>query len=180
MTQACVLLAEGFEEIEATTVIDILRRAEIRTQTVGVTGDEVAGAHGIRMHADVSMSQAQAEKWDLIVLPGGTPGAFHLRDSAEVQSLLRTQNETRGRLAAICAAPIALSQAGVLNGKAATCYPGFEEQLQGAKLKQEAVVIDGNITTSRGPGTALEFALALVAQLKGDAAAAKVRKGLLA
>ena len=174
MTRCCVLLATGFEEIEAVTVIDVLRRAGVDVVTLGLDGREVTGSHEITLQADALLADGAGQDWDVVVLPGGMPGAATLRDDARVQALVRSQHEGGGKLAAICAAPIALGKAGVLAGKTATSYPGFGDQLTGATLSEERVVLDDDqrITTSRGPGTALEFALSLVEQLvDGDAAA---------
>lgn len=167
MARAAVLLAEGFEEIEAVTIVDVLRRADIDTVIVGVTGNLVEGAHGIAMRADRSIEKAALESWDLIVLPGGMPGATTLRDDPRVIGWIRDQNARGGRVAAICAAPIALSKAGVLSGRRATSYPGFGDQVAAASYVEEAVVVDGTVTTSRGPGTAMAFALSLVEQVLG-------------
>jgi 4-methyl-5(b-hydroxyethyl)-thiazole monophosphate biosynthesis len=180
MTRACVLLAPGFEEIEAVTIIDVLRRAEIDTRAVGVEGKAVEGSHGIALRADVSLDELATEPWDLVVLPGGMPGAKHLRDSPAVQRLLRAQHASGRRLAAICAAPIALSAAEVLTGRRATSYPSFAEQLRCGEYREEAVVVDGPIITSRGPATALEFALRLVRELCGAEREATLRKAMLA
>ena len=167
MSRVCVLLANGFEEIEAVTIIDVLRRAEIEVTLLGVEAREVEGSHGIRIQTDRRLSEVSNESWDIVALPGGMPGAATLRDDPQVQALLRSQHEKGGRLAAICAAPIALARAGVLAGRKATSYPGFEDQLTGASIVAGTVVRDGTITTSRGPGTAMEFALRLVADLRG-------------
>jgi len=179
MARACVLLAEGFEEIEAITIADVLRRAGVEAVLVGVAGTPVRGAHAIQVAADALLSDAAAEDWDAVILPGGMPGSKNLADSAPVRALLREQHGRGRRVAAICAAPIALSAAGVLEGKRATCYPGFEKELRGASLETRAVVVDGNVTTSRGPGTAFEFALELVSQLVGGKAAEDLRSGML-
>lgn len=179
MTRVCVLLAEGFEEIEAITIIDVLRRAELDVVTAGLSGTSVNGAHGIVVQADVPLEEAKAESWDLVVLPGGLPGATNLRDDPRVQALVREQVDAGKRVAAICAAPIALGAAGVLEGKSATSYPGFEDQLTGARVVEDRVCLDGNIITSRGPGTALEFSLALVAELVGAEQAEALRDGML-
>ena len=120
MTRACVLLANGFEEIEATTVIDVLRRASVDVTTVGVEGVDVTGAHDIRYVADAALAERAGDVWDIVILPGGLPGSTTLRDSAAVQQLLRAQDSAARHLAAICAAPIALGKAGVLKGKRAT------------------------------------------------------------
>jgi len=179
MARVCVLLAPGFEEIEAVCIIDVLRRAEVDTTIVGVEAKDVRGAHGIRVEADALLSDAAADRWDMIVLPGGLPGSTHLRDSEPVQALLRKQQRSAGHLAAICAAPIALSAAGVLAGKKATSYPGFAEQLDCGDYVDEDVVVDGKVITSRGPGTALHFALRLVAELGDSDKATQLAAGML-
>ena len=163
----CVLLAPGFEEIEAVTVIDVLRRADIDTVTLGVDGTDVIGSHGITLLADALLSDRADENWDMVVLPGGMPGSAHLRDAEAVQKLLKSQRKRGAKTAAICAAPIALSAAGLLEGRKATSYPAFAEQVAAAEYMTIPVVVDDDITTSRGPGTALEFALSLVEQLRG-------------
>jgi len=173
MPRVCVLLAPGFEEIEAITVIDVLRRAEIDTTIVAVNNSNdsdhtVEGSHGIAVRADTQIDQLPAaDDWDMVVLPGGMPGSSSLRDDPRVQRLLVAQHQRQAKLAAICAAPIALSQAGALHGKKATSYPSFAEQLACADYLADPVVVDGHITTSRAPGTALAFALELVQQLQG-------------
>ena len=180
MSRACVLLAPGFEEIEAVTLIDVLRRAGIDTEVLGVGGKgPVQGSHGISVAADRSLAEAESDAWDIVILPGGLPGATNLRDDPKVLALVRKQHESGKRLGAICAAPIALGAAGVLEGRKATSYPGFEKELRGATVSADRVVKDGNVLTSRGPGTALEFALAIVADLEGKAAADKLRSGML-
>lgn len=180
MSRAVVLLAPGFEEIEAVTVIDVLRRAGVETSSLGTAGQQVKGAHGIVVRADGLLGEHAAETWDLIVLPGGMPGAVNLRDDAAVLELLARQERRGGALAAICAAPIVLARAGLLEGRAATCYPGFEDQLGGADVRDERVVVDGPMTTSRGPGTAIEFALSLVEQLVGQDQAESLAASMLA
>jgi 4-methyl-5(b-hydroxyethyl)-thiazole monophosphate biosynthesis len=180
MSRACVILAPGFEEIEAVTLIDVLRRAGIDTAVLGLGGKgPVQGSHGITIDAERSLSDAERDSWDIVILPGGMPGATNLRDDPRVIGLIRRQHESGKRIGAICAAPIALGAAGVLEGRKATSYPGFEKELRGATVSTERVVKDGNVLTSRGPGTALEFALAVVADLEGKAAADKLRSGML-
>ncbi len=179
MARVCVLLAEGFEEIEAVTLIDVLRRAEVDVVTLGVSSTDVTGAHGIPMTADNLLADAGDESWDMVILPGGMPGSAHLRDDPAVQALVTRQHARGGRLAAICAAPMALAQAGVLAGKKATSYPGFEDKLPGADYQQQAVVVDGTVFTSRGPGTSLPFALRLVAELVDQATADGLAEGML-
>lgn len=180
MPKVCVLLAEGFEEIEAVTAIDVLRRAEIDTCVVALSGSAVRGSHGITIEADACIDDVATERWDLVYLPGGMPGATHLRDDARVLKLLRHQAADGRRIAAICAGPIALERAGVLAGKRATSYPAFERELLSVKsYSQERVVLDGQVATSRGPATALEFALELVAWLKDRDTARRIASGML-
>ncbi|MFO0728688.1 MAG: DJ-1 family glyoxalase III [Myxococcota bacterium] len=180
MARVAVLLAEGFEEIEATTIIDVLRRAGIETVIVGVTGTLVSGAHGIKLEADLPIAAAFQQKWDLVALPGGMPGATTLRDDPRVGQLLRAQNERGGKLAAICAAPIALAKAGLLSGKRVTSFPGFRQELGAVEYVEAPVVIDANVITSRGPGTAIAFSLALVEALAGADKRESLAKALLA
>ena len=179
MSNICILLADGFEELEAVTIIDVLRRSGVRVTLLGVAGLSVRGAHGIVLQADALLADEHHRAWDMVVLPGGQPGANTLRDNAAVQDLIKRQMERKGRMAAICAAPIALAKAGALNGKQATCYPGFEPELAHAVLQSQAVVEDGSVTTSRGPGTAIQFALALATQLAGGARADQVAHDML-
>lgn len=173
-----VPLAPGFEEIEAITVIDVLRRADIEVTTAGLNDLAVEGAHQIRVECDTLLSEA-GSNWDAIVLPGGLPGAHHLRDDDCLKELLAKQAQADRIVAAICAAPIALEAAGVLKGRKATSYPGFGEQMPSADYVEDRVCVDGNVITSRGPGTALPFALALVAQLAGEESAQALSKGML-
>ncbi len=176
-----VPLAEGFEEVEAMTIVDLLRRAEIDVTTANVTGGEwVKGAHGVPLKADCSISDVRSERYEAIVLPGGMPGASHLAESEEVATLLKDHFERGKNVAAICAAPMVLAKHGLLQGKKATCYPGFEEKLSGAEPQTGNVVQDGTITTSRGPATAIPFALSLIATLMSPEKAREVQEGLLA
>ena len=177
--RACVLLAPGFEEIEAVTIIDVLRRGEIVTEILGVEDLKVVGSHQIALEADRKLIEAVEEEWDLVVLPGGMPGATNLRDSDLVQRFLQSQERAGARIGAICAGPIALAQAGLLEGKNATSFPGFEKQLAGASYQREPVVVDGRIVTSRGPGTALDFALKLVESLRDQKAADELAERML-
>lgn len=167
MTKVCVLLAQGFEEIEAVTIIDVLRRADVQTTTVGVMGRDVEGAHGIPIQADALLSDVANQKWDWVVLPGGMPGSAHLRDREDVQSFLSKQHKGGASFGAICAAPIALAKAGLLNGLPATSFPGFEKELSSAQYLKDEVVVTDRVVTSRGPGTALSFALSLVQVIRG-------------
>jgi len=184
MKRACILLANGFEETEAVVVIDVLRRAEIHLDILGVEGKRCTGAHGIVIEADALLADTlladrDKQTFDLVVLPGGMPGAATLRDHAGVQRLVRAQHEAGRFVSAICAAPIALARAGVLEGKNATCFPGFEDQLGGARFQVQPVVRDGNVITSRGVGTAMQFALALVEILVSPAASRDLASRML-
>lgn len=179
MPSVCVLLAEGFEEIEAVIIVDVLRRADIDVATVGLSGSEVTGSHGITIQADRILGDDTDDPWDLVVLPGGMPGASNLRDDGRVRALLRARYERGGRVAAICAAPIVLAKAGLLEGRAATSYPSFAKQLGAVRYSEDAVVVDDRITTSRGPATAMRFALELVAQLCGTGRAEQLASAML-
>lgn len=160
-------LAEGFEEIEALTVVDVLRRAGIDAETVSMSGTlEVSGAHGISVIADKLFTEADYDSCDMIVLPGGMPGTKNLEaHDGLVNRLKQFANEGKW-IAAICAAPSILGKMGLLSGKKATCYPGFERYLHGAEVSDDPVARDGKIITSKGPGTAMMFALKLTEVLK--------------
>jgi 4-methyl-5(b-hydroxyethyl)-thiazole monophosphate biosynthesis len=168
-----VPLAEGFEEIEAVTVVDLLRRAGIEVRTASLAGPSVTGSHGIAVKADISLDVADVADYDMIVLPGGMPGAEHLKQDARVIALLRRFAAEGRYTAAICAAPGVLAHAGLLDGRRATSFPGFlgPGSAPGIDLSEEPVVVDGKVVTSRGPGTAIEFSLALIELLAGRAAA---------
>jgi len=176
-----VPLADGFEEIEAATVIDLLRRADIEVVVASLGATAVKGAHGLGFAADTTLDAAAAADYDLVVLPGGEPGATALTSDARVQALVKRQAAAGKRVAAICAAPKALAAAGLLDGKQATSYPGYLDQqpAPGMRYLAQPVVVDGAVTTSRGPGTAMDFALALIEQLQGRAGRDKVERPLL-
>ena len=175
MPKVAVILANGFEEIEALTVVDVLRRANITCHMVGFE-DTVTGSHAIQVQAD-QVFNGDLSDYDMIVLPGGMPGSAHLRDNESLISELQKCNQGGKKLAAICAAPIALNRAGLLEGKNFTCYDGVQEQIADGHYHKETVVVDGNIITSRGPATALTFAYHLVETLGGDAES--LRNGML-
>lgn len=180
MAQAYVFLAEGFEEIEGLTVVDILRRAEIQTEMVAI-GEElqVTGSHGITVAADRKFHLGELRDGELYVLPGGMPGTKHLMEHQGLAILLKQMDNAGKKVAAICAAPSVLGKLELLKGRKAVCYPGFEDKLTGASVLKDAVAVDGNVTTSRGMGTAIPFALSLVAQLKGEKAAKDLAKGII-
>jgi protein deglycase len=176
-----VPLAAGFEEIEAVTIVDVLRRAGVHVVTASLATRDVPGAHEITLRADSTLDAARSSgtRFDAVVLPGGMPGAANLKADKRVAALVQEIVEKGGTAAAICAAPIALEAAGVLAGRRATAYPGFKEELSSATRVDARVVEDGPIVTSAGPGTALEFALALAARLAGRETADKLRAGML-
>ena len=180
MSRVCVFLADGFEEVEGLTVVDLLRRAGEEVMTVSVMGrKEITGSHGITVLADSLFKEVDYSGVDLVVLPGGMPGTKYLKESEELTELLTEWNGDKKKLAAICAAPSVFGELGFLQGKTAVCYPGFESSLQGAVVGNKCVEVDGHITTSKGPGTAMEFALTLIAQLQGVEKAEEIRAGLL-
>ena len=169
MSHVLVPLAQGCEELEAITITDLLVRAGIDVTTCGLDDRPVKASRGTTIIPDTTIDKVMEQSFDLIVLPGGLPGADHLRDNAAVQTLISKQAEKGGYLAAICAAPKALAQAGVLDGRTATAYPGTLQALENDQItmSDEAVEVDGNVITSRGPGTAMDFALTLIEQLSG-------------
>ena len=172
MAKVAVILANGFEEIEALTVVDVLRRANISCDMVGFE-EQVTGSHDIQVTAD-RVFDGDLSDYDLVVLPGGMPGSANLRDNQALISEIQAFNQEGKKISAICAAPIALHQAGVLKDKHFTCYDGVQEQITDGIYQKETVVVDGNLTTSRGPSTALAFAYELVDQLGGDAESLRV------
>lgn len=169
MARVLVPLAQGCEELEAVTVIDLLRRAGIDVVTAGLDDQPVTASRGVRLIPDAALSEVLGEDFDMIVLPGGLPGADHLDQDARIHALLTSMSESGRFTAAICAAPKVLASAGLLDGKSATSYPGVIDAmgLKNTRLLQDAVVIDGKVVTSRGPGTAMDFALALIELLLG-------------
>ncbi len=179
MKSICIPLANGFEEIEAVTLIDVLRRAGFSVTTCGLNSLQVRGAHNVTVAADTMIDEVFKDKWDLVVLPGGMPGATNLRDDARVGRLLEQTAKADGYVGAICAAPIALARYGFVQGRKATSYPGFGGQMPGATYCEDRVVCDGKVLTSRGPGTAMEFALAITELLAGSAKAEELKKQML-
>lgn len=178
--QIYVFLANGFEEIEAIAPIDVFRRAELMVTTVSVTGDQlVEGAHGIAIAADCLFEELRFEGDFLLFLPGGMPGTLNLEAHEGLKSLLRQQAERGQKIAAICAAPSILGKMGLLKGKEAICYPGFESYLDGATVSAESVVKAGAVFTAKGPGVAIDFALRLVEDLRGKEVATQVAAGMI-
>lgn len=180
-----LFLADGFEEIEALTPVDLLRRAGVEVVTVGVSGKTVTGSHGITVSADVGAEEALAMLAagtipEMIVLPGGMPGAATLDASSVVDTFIDAAEKANAYIAAICAAPMILGKRGLLRGRHATCFPGFEEYLEGAAYMDVHTVTDGRYITGRAMGAATEFALALIKELKGEGAADALRAAVFA
>lgn len=163
-----VFLAEGFEEIEALAPVDILRRSSIEVKTVGINSNIIRGSHSIPVITDLDINEIEPdESIDMIVLPGGMPGTLNLEANEKVLSFIDYCVENDIYISAICAAPSILGHKGILNGKKATCFPGFESELNGATVTEELVVNDGKITTAKGAGAAVKFGLTLVSLLAG-------------
>ncbi|WP_315070676.1 DJ-1 family glyoxalase III [uncultured Clostridium sp.] len=160
MKRVCILLAEGFEEIEALTVSDIMRRAEVTCDLVSIGGKQVKSSHGVIVEADKIFEEDM--DYDLVVIPGGMPGATNLRDDDRVIKFVKKQNKEGKLIGAICAGPIVLGRAGLTEGRDITSYPGYEDELPNCEYLEEAVVVDENIITSRGPATAMTFAYKLL------------------
>lgn len=181
MTRVLILLAPGCEELEAVTIIDLLRRAQIEVVTAGLAAGSVTGSRGTVLVPDTTLDNAVHQEFDMVVLPGGQPGATNLERDPRVLNLLKAMATAGRYTAAICAAPKVLAVAGLLDGKRATAYPGTLDahQFPQVELETQAVVRDGKVLTSRGPGTAMDFALALIETLTNRAMRDKVESALV-
>ncbi len=180
MTKVYLFLANGFEEIEGLTVVDLLRRAEIGIEMISIEDSiYVTGSHNITIKADHLIQDVDLDSVDMLVLPGGMPGTIHLLHNMTLVEKVKKFHEEGKMLAAICAAPSVLGAYGVLNGKDAVCYPGFEEKLLGANVKQDSVVKDGNVITARGMGVANDFALKIIEHFMGEEKAKEVQESVL-
>ena len=175
MSKVYIFLADGFEDIEGLTVVDLMRRAGIDIQTVSIKATkEVITSHGISLLIDCIFSETDFSDADMLVLPGGMPGTRYLGEYKPLTDLLTDFYNKGGKVAAICAAPSVFARLGFLKGRKATSYPSFMDKLTGAVTTEESVAVDGNVTTSRGLGTAIDFALSLIAQLCGEEKAAEI------
>ena len=180
MAKVYEFLANGFEEVEGLAPVDILRRGGVDIKTVSVTGSEyVETSHGITIKADLTIENTDLSDADMLLLPGGLPGATNLRDHEGVCAALKAQAAKGGRIGAICAAPLVLGHLGLLEGRYATCYPGFEGELKGATYTAQLVTVDGNVVTGKGPAAAFEYAFTLLSILKGEKVVSDLRKGMM-
>jgi 4-methyl-5(b-hydroxyethyl)-thiazole monophosphate biosynthesis len=179
MPKVLVPLADGCEELEAVTVIDLLRRAGIEVVTAGLKPGIVKASRGVQLVPDITLDVALQDDYDMVVLPGGMPGASHLKDDVRILELLKKMEAAGKYTAAICAAPMVLAEAGLLEGKRVTSYPGALDAFSGLILGDKAVEHDGKVLTSRGPGTAMDFALALVETLAGAGKRQQVETALV-
>ncbi|MDF2541830.1 MAG: hypothetical protein K0S47_1548 [Herbinix sp.] len=180
MAKVYIFLADGYEEIEGLTVVDLLRRAGIEIVMVSLTGSlSVKGSHQITSLADKLFEEVDYQDADMLVLPGGMPGTTNLIRHEGLDGLLKEFHQKGKSLAAICAAPTVLGTKGILKGKNAICYPGHEDKLEGATLVNSAVVTDGNIITSKGMGTAIDFSLSIIQHFQGEAAAKKISASIM-
>ncbi len=179
MKSIAVLLAPGFEEIEAVTIIDVLRRADLQVTVAGLQEGPVTGSHEITIASDTSLDRIRPDAFDMVVLPGGLPGTYHLRDDPRVIGFLREMAGAGKHTCAICAAPVVLKAADLVAGKAVTSHPALREEMQGLDYREDRVVVDGKVVTSRGPGTALEFSLELVRILAGPDKARELAGAML-
>ncbi|CAK7065768.1 DJ-1 family glyoxalase III [Tissierella sp.] len=181
MKKVILFLAEGFEEVEALTVVDYLRRKDINVDTVSITEDnEVKGAHEIVVLADKTINDIKdIDDYDAVIIPGGLPGATNLRDNDKVIDVVKKINENGKLTAAICAGPIVLERAGIIKDKEITSYPGFEDDLKNGVYIEKNVVRDGNIITARGPALAVDFAIEIIRYLLGEEKAEELKKDIL-
>ncbi|MBQ2671505.1 MAG: DJ-1/PfpI family protein [Clostridia bacterium] len=175
-----IFLADGFEEVEAITPRDILKRANINVQTVGLNkNSEVSSTSGLKITPDVQIENINFNNIEGIILPGGMPGTKNLEQNEKVLEIIKYCNKNKLLIGAICAAPSILGKMGILKNKTACCYPGFEKYLIGAKISENSVSTDKNIITSKGPGTALEFGFAILEYLKGKETAESIKNNMI-
>ncbi|MGD0283516.1 MAG: DJ-1 family glyoxalase III [Dissulfurispiraceae bacterium] len=179
MAQVAVLLADGFEEVEAMAIVDILRRADITVVIAGLHTGHIESARHVKVIPDTTIDAIHADNFDMLVLPGGQPGADNLNADQRVKGLVREFHDKGKLTGAICAAPYVLANAGVLEGRQVTAYPTYENRLGNARYMDENVVSDGHILTSKGPGTALQFGIAIVEKLIGRERAEAIKEAML-
>lgn len=173
-----IMMADGFEEIEALTPVDILRRAGLDARTVAVGSKVAIGSHGIAVVCDMTADEVKTDELTAVIFPGGMPGSLNLDASPYADKFIEAVKKNGGRIAAICAAPLVLGRRGLLDGKRAICYPGFEVELKGATVENAPVVTDGDITTAIGMGAALPFSLELVRLILGEEKAKNIAEAI--
>lgn len=180
MAKVYEFIANGSEEIEALTVVDVLRRAGVEIKTVSITGTkEAVLSHGVKIECDVTIEQCTFDDADMLLLPGGLPGATNLNEHEGVRNAMLKQYQSGKKVGAICAAPLVLGSLGILQGKNATCYPGFEDQMTGAKYTADIFTIDGNIITGCGPAATLPYSYAILEMLGYTKEAAALKEGMM-
>ncbi len=180
MKKVYIFLGDGFETVEALMSVDVLRRGGVDVETVSIMKDiKVLSSHNVEIKADIMLNDADLDTCEMMVLPGGLGGTNNIKANDKLIAALKTQAQKGKYVCAICAAPSALGINGILKGKKATVYPGFEDEMNGAEVTGENVTVDGNIITGKGPGMALEFALTLLNTLKGEKVCAEVKLGML-
>lgn len=180
MAKTAIFLATGFEEIEALTVVDLLRRVHVEIDMVSVTGEKRAiGSHGIAVETDKIINQLNFSEYDMLILPGGMPGTLNLEACEVLMTQIEAFYQQKKLLAAICAAPSIFGHKGMLNGRTACCYPGFEKDMTGATVSYEPVCMDGHLITSRGMGCAVQFGLKIVEALLGEETSRELAAGIV-
>ncbi|MGL5821492.1 MAG: DJ-1 family glyoxalase III [Sarcina sp.] len=179
MKKVLIMLAQGFETIEALSVKDVCARAKVKCDLCSLEGKSVVSSHGIRVESDLTLNECSYEEYDALVIPGGMPGAKNLKENKKVIDIIEYFNDNNKIIASICAGPIALAKAGVIEGKEVTSYPDYKDQLGNVVYKEEVVVVSDNIITSRGPATALEFSYAIIRALGYKEEAGNIRKAML-
>ena len=179
LKSAVILLAEGFEEIEAITIIDVLRRGSVKCDICSIRDRKVIGSHKIKIKVDILLSEIEVDSYDAVILPGGMPGAQNLKEDSRVIDILKRFQIKNKIIGAICAAPIVLKEAGIIKDKTITSYPDFKEELNESNYSEDIVTNDGNIFTSRGPATAIYFALELLKQLTDQQIYQNVKESML-
>lgn len=180
MEKVYEFLADGFEEIEALGPVDVLRRGGVEVNTVSVSGTlTVTSAHGVKVQADMLLADADLADAALLLIPGGMPGAQNVDECEAVRRALLAQNNAGRRIGAICAGPMVLGHLGILKGRRATCYPGFDKELDGAEYTADPITVDGNIITGKGPGATLDYAYTLLEMFKGERVTRMMKEGMM-
>lgn len=177
--RALIILADGFEEIEAITPIDLMRRAEIEVTIAGLGKKEITGAHGITIPCDTTVAEIHLQPFHAVILPGGNPGTTNLLNSDQVLEIVRSNFRENSLTAAICAAPQILDKTGVLNGKSFTCYPGVETNITHGTFKNDPVIVDGNCITARSAGNSVQFGLEIITALVGKSVSDQVKEKIV-